>query len=434
MLNRKGFFRALALGFLVLPAIVSAQNSSINAYSPYSFFGLGDFSTQGTANLRAMGGAGVAYREATTINYMNPASYSSIRRKSALFNVGLEGQNFYLKNSDTKSSFNTFNIRDVAFAIPLAGKLGMGISVTPLSSVGYKIENKVIDPNIGQIAYLYNGEGDVVQAKLGVGYELYKNLSIGAELVYYFGSIDRYSMWEITELNGSETYDDGMIYMEENYSKLLYSFGLQYNIPLLENKRALTLGATFQPETKLNPKVIKSVPTSDNNNDFGDYVLYEEYRDKDLTMPAVVAAGAYYHTTKISIGADYVYQGWKGVNKEPEGRQYSFRNTSTIRGGIQYTPDRGDIRNLINRITYRAGVRYSDYYLTVKGQEIEDKAITLGLGIPFKRSGFSNLDLGVELGQMGTTKNNLIKETYFRFSIGLSLFGDDFWFVKPKYD
>ena len=101
---------------------------------------------------------------------------------------------------------------------------------------------------------------------------------------------------------------------------------------------------------------------------------------------------------------------------------------------VETLPDRGDIRNLINRITYRAGVRYSDYYLTVKGQEIEDKAITLGLGIPFKRSGFSNLDLGVELGQMGTTKNNLIKETYFRFSIGLSLFGDDFWFVKPKYD
>lgn len=121
----------------MLPVVASAQdNSSINAFSPYSFFGLGDFTTQGTANLRAMGGAGVAYREATTINYMNPASFSSIRRKSALFNVGLEGQNFYLKSSGKKSSFNTFNVRDVAFAIPLAEKLGMGISVTPLSSVG----------------------------------------------------------------------------------------------------------------------------------------------------------------------------------------------------------------------------------------------------------------------------------------------------------
>lgn len=434
MRNKKRFLGAALLGLMSLPAVVSAQDSSINAFSPYSFYGLGDFAVQGTANIQAMGGAGIAYREGTTINYMNPASFSSIRRKSALFNVGLQGQNFYLKTTDKKSSFNTFNVSNIAFSVPLAAKLGLGVSLTPLSSVGYRISTSETDPDIGQLNFFYTGEGDISQAKLSIGYEVFKNLSIGAELVYYFGSIDRHSVLSITELDESQNYKDVSLIMEESYSKLLPSFGMQYNIPLKQNKRALTIGATFQPKTKLNPKITRSVPTSDEDNYFGDYISRLEYRNKDLAMPAIVSGGLYYHTTKVSIGADYVYQAWKGANKNPEGMQYTFRNTNTFRGGVQFTPDRGDIRNFMNRLTYRAGVRYSDYYLNVNGRDITDKAITLGLGIPVKRAGFSNIDLGLELGQRGTTKNNLIKENYFRFTIGLSLFGNDFWFVKPKYD
>lgn len=434
MRNKKGLFGAVILGLLSLPAVVSAQESSLNAYSPYSFYGLGDFSIQGTANLRSMGGAGIAYREGTSINYMNPASFSGIRRKSALFNVGLEGQNFYLKTSDKKSSFNTFNARDIAFAIPLASKLGLGITVTPLSSVGYRIEDKTTDPEIGQFNYSYTGEGDVVQAKFAVGYEIAKNLSLGAELIYYFGSIDRYSTLIISELNPNTSYKDVELVIEESYSKFAPSFGMQYNIPMRDKKSAFTLGAVYQPEIKLDPKIRKTVPTSDNSGDFGDYVLELEYRNKDLTMPTVASVGGYYHTAKMSVGLDYVYQNWGGVNKNSSTGTYKFRNTNTFRGGLQYTPDRGDVRNFLNRLTYRIGGRYSDYYMNIRGQDIADKAITLGLGVPIKMNGFSNIDLGLEFGQRGTTKNNLIKENYFRFSIGLSLFGDDFWFVKPKFD
>lgn len=434
MRNKKGLLGVVLLGLLLLPAAASAQNSSLNAYSPYSFYGLGDFSVQGTANLRAMGGAGIAYRKGTTINYMNPAAFSSIRQKSALFNVGLEGQNFYLKTTDNKSSFNTFNVRDIAFAVPLAAKLGLGVSVTPLSSVGYRIDRSDTDPDIGQLNYSYSGEGDVVQAKLSVGYELAKNLSVGAELVYYFGSIDRYSLLSITELNPNTYYKDVTLAIEESYSKFVPSFGVQYVVPLKKNRRSLTIGAVFQPEVKLSPKITKSIPTSDNSNDFGDYILQLEYKNNDLTMPMSISGGLFYQTDKISLGADYVFQNWGGANKKTASDSYRFRNTNIVRGGVEYTPDRGDVRHFFNRVTYRAGFRYSDYYMNIYGKNISDKAITLGIGLPIKMTGFSNIDLGFELGQRGTTKYNLIKENYFRFSIGLSLFGDDFWFVKPKFD
>ncbi len=47
---------------LLLPFIAAAQESSINSFSPYTFYGLGDITTQGTSYIRSMGGAGVAMR------------------------------------------------------------------------------------------------------------------------------------------------------------------------------------------------------------------------------------------------------------------------------------------------------------------------------------------------------------------------------------
>ena len=44
----------------------------------------------------------------------------------------------------------------------------------------------------------------------------------------------------------------------------------------------------------------------------------------------------------------------------------------------------------------------------------------------------SEINLSVEVGERGTTNNNLIKEQFLHFQIGLSL--RDIWFVKRKYD
>lgn len=434
MRNKRGLIGTVLCLLLSLPAVATAQNSSINTFSPYSFYGLGDFTMPGTAKQKAMGGTGIAYRDGTSINFLNPASMSSINRKSALFDVGLEGKNFYLKSSETKSSYNTFNVSHVAFAVPLADKLGMAISVMPLSSVGYRIEDVEERPSLGQINYYYTGEGDINQAKFSLGYELFKNFSLGAELLYYFGNIDRVSIAQLTPLDGSVDYKSTILTTSEHVSRLFGNFGIQYNIPLEQDKRAMTLGLTFQPKGKLKQKVTQSVPTSDNVNDFGNYVINNKYTDPDFAMPSIISGGVYYHTTKLSIGADYVYQGWKGVNESAESSELQFRNTSTIKAGLQYTPDRGDVRNFLKRVTYRVGARYSDYYMKLRGQNISDKTVTLGVGVPLKMNGFSNIDLGLEFGQRGTTKSRLVKENYWGVSVGLSLFGEDFWFMKPKYD
>ncbi len=417
---------------LLLPATLWAQSSSINAFSPYTFRGLGDIHTQGPSYLRAMGGAGVAMRTPTRINYLNPASLSGGLRNSFLINLGLEGQNYYLKNgTGQSSSYNSFNLRDFAIQFPLTGFMGFGVSLTPMSSVGYRVETLETDPDIvadlGRVQYIYEGSGGVNQLKAGLGARIGRRLSVGAEMVYYQGRIGRdfgVMFYPVTAPNNPTSIAAST---SEKVSKVYANFGVQFS-PLLSTKHVLTVGATWQPGGALNTRVERHIPSG---SVWGDTVSYSSQLT-DFEMPDIVRVGASYQSEKLTLNADYLYQNW-GRNAGLSSGGWDYRNTSTWMAGAEYTPNRLDIRRFVNRLTYRVGVHYSDYYLMLDGRSVTDRAVTFGVGIPLHMAALSNINVGFELGSRGTTRHNLLKENYFKISVGFSLFGEDDWFVKRKY-
>ena len=146
MQNSRHILRTVVLLLAVIPLATYGQNSSLNTFSPYTFYGIGDFATQGPGYIRSMGGAGIGFRNSLKINYMNPASYSILRQKTFLFNVEMEGMNTYSKTSAAKTSHNSINVRDLSLAFPLARGVGIGFSMTPYSSVGYRVDMDETDP------------------------------------------------------------------------------------------------------------------------------------------------------------------------------------------------------------------------------------------------------------------------------------------------
>ena len=70
----------VVMSFCVLP--LSAQDDAYNAYTPYSMFGIGDISKQGTAYNKSMGGVGIATRDKGHINILNPAAVTAREEKS----------------------------------------------------------------------------------------------------------------------------------------------------------------------------------------------------------------------------------------------------------------------------------------------------------------------------------------------------------------
>ena len=191
--------KLVVIAAVMIPCAAAAQTSSINAFSPYTMYGIGEQNTPGTLPMRSMGGVGVAMRSSGVVNLLNPAAFSAAPQKSFLFNFGLEGQNYYnsqkVDGMSKSTAYNTFNFHDIAFQLPLAKKLGLGFSLTPYSSVGYRTKyTHDYDPsdpvwgNVGRAQYIYQGEGDVTEVKLGVGWELFKNFSLGIGIISYKGA------------------------------------------------------------------------------------------------------------------------------------------------------------------------------------------------------------------------------------------------------
>lgn len=419
--------------------VAAHAQSSVNTYSPYTFYGLGDLQQQGTAAFRGMGGVGVAARgfgglsvsNSGLHNYVNPASLSMLPRSTFHFDFGLEGGFFYLKEGDKKTSYNTFNIRDLVFRMPLGRRLGFGATLTPYSSVGYRVKQAETDPSIlaqlmeqgaTGVDYLHRGSGDITQAKFSLGWEPVKRLSLGVDMIYYFGETERSYTTQIYASDPDNDFAPSAVMQAEKVSRIRWGVGAQYDI-IQQSRRVLTVGATYMPELSLKADISVEAANATAKPQPLDNAI-----SPDFKLPETIAAGLHYQTWRLGAGIDYEYQGWANGNT---GRgDMSFRNTNAFRAGMEYTPSRHDVRSPFKRVTYRLGVRQNDYYMSFGGRDIKERAVALGFGIPFKTDRESYLDLGLEYGSRGSAA--MVKENFFRISIGFRLSGDG-WFQKMMY-
>ena len=462
---RKTTYKSLRIAVIAAACVVmgvftaSAQgNAAITAYSPYTMYGIGELQTIGTVQMRAMGGAGVAWRSTQMPSIANPAGYSATMQKSFLFNVGMEGnflqnrQKQYDVNGNythiSKNGKNSVNIHEVAVQFPLAKRLGMGISLMPYSSVGYKMsfldQSDEVAGNVGAASYTYSGDGDVTEVKLGVGWEPFKNFSIGIAAKYYWGKISHnYTSAVANNIVGENHFLSVVGEDEYAISNFKFQVGLQWSA-IANDKHLLTFGATYDYGGSLNPKVTKKLLL----NDTYETSVFTESGKSQMQLPHSVKAGVMYQNPKVAVVADYEFQAWgNGNNGRFEERMNNnmtvkYVDTHTAKVGFSYTPNRFDVRSYFKRISYRAGLRYSNYYQQYNGRDIQQYAITAGFGFPLKFMGTSSIDVCFEYGLRGALKSlmnespkiGMIRQDYFKVGLGFSLFGEDYWFVRPKYD
>jgi long-subunit fatty acid transport protein len=213
---------------------------------------------------------------------------------------------------------------------------------------------------------------------------------------------------------------------------------VQYS-PIWNRKRVLTLGATYDMGGDLKPKVTNKVSV----NGVFESVAKNETEYLELVLPHQLTVGAFYETMKFALSVDYTYQNWGERNSDVEisagGFEVAYCNTHKIKAGVEWTPNRNDVRNFFKRWHYRLGFNYGDYHQTFGGKRVDQYAITFGFGIPVKFGGFSEIDFGVEYGSRGShdminERVGLVKQDYVKFAISFSLFGEDYWFVRPKFD
>jgi hypothetical protein len=152
--------------------------------------------------------------------------------------------------------------------------------------------------------------------------------------------------------------------------------------------------------------------------------------DCNMILPQNLAVGVSLNMdNKWLLMADFSIQDWSEYRMF--GETDSLANSMKFSGGLQYTPDNMAVNKYWKLIKFRFGGKFQQSYLQLDNTQLNEKSVSFGLGLPLRKTK-SEINLSVEVGERGTINNNLIKEQFLRFQIGLSL--SDIWFVKRKYD
>jgi hypothetical protein len=423
--------------FLVIGVCVHAQDGTYGAYSPYSIYGIGELSKEGTAYNKSMGGVGIANRNNRFINIQNPAAVTARDTLSFMADFGLVQSNTLYRQGDVRSAHNTFNIYDFVMTFPIYRSSAFKVGITPYSDMGYDFSSIETDPeiigNTGNIRYDSNGSGSVYQAFFGAGVTFWKRLSVGADMIYYFGNLDK-----ITNMDYSDaSYRSLNSGSELTVRGLTGKFGLQYEQKLGGNV-SMVIGATYKLGTNMkgystNYRYANQSSVTDTLKYNVDTLAKTGVRFADEIGVGIAVKGG----DKWSAEFDYTRSDWRGSGLDKaagfavNGRSvFTSAVSQSFRAGFEFVPNRNDIRYYLKTCSYRVGVYYDQAYYKMDGNNVNSMGITLGLTLPVFRL-YNGISLGVDLGQRASTRNNMIRERYATFNIGFNI--HDIWFRKVQY-
>ena len=410
---------------LLFSAVIFAQK---NSASPYSYYGIGDVTFKGTVENRSMGGLGII-PDSVHVNLQNPASYSSL--VFTAFSIGASTSSTTLKTSEGEDDASRTTLDYLAVGVPVTDKFGVAVGLVPYSAVGYKVESTVLEDGFEKYRQ-FEGDGGLNRVFAGVGYDVNSKLSIGADVQYNFGNIDTKS---ITGLPGISLQYPTRELNAADYRGFSFNFGAIYQTKIKEKYDWYT-SVTYTPQSNLSTTVDRNLAIVTFTNS-GSEIIIDEIditgEDGDVKLPSKFTVGTGFgNKTKWFVGTEYTFQESNELgNRFDNVTNVEYESSHKMALGGYITPQYRSYNSYFKRVTYRAGLRYEKTGLVINGESINDYALSLGFGFPVNYLS-SNINLGIEFGQRGTTSSGLVQENYLNFSVGLSL--NDRWFVKRRYN
>ncbi|MCH7536210.1 MAG: hypothetical protein IH948_10810, partial [Bacteroidetes bacterium] len=165
MLKRPVAIFIISAFFICDSALIVNAQSKLN--SPYSNLGLGRLNDNGNVSTLAYGGLGAALRNKREINFLNPASITSL--VVTTYEAGLSGTFLTVSENglSNKSALGTLEYVSLTFPLTLK-KVGgaTGIGLRRLNNIGYGITENALVDSVGSISYLYEGEGGINRLNL----------------------------------------------------------------------------------------------------------------------------------------------------------------------------------------------------------------------------------------------------------------------------
>lgn len=405
---------------------------------PYSKYGIGELMNGNSVMLRGMANATSAYESPFELNTDNPASYSFLQLTT--FEIGMMASTRVVTgnvngiNADYTTGTTTITYLQLGMPVSKSKNAGICFGFKPISHMYYNLVDTNYNSPIGQVINSYNGTGGLNYAYLG-GAGKYKGLSLGINLGYLFGTFRKTTAVipnDTNAINRSNTTQ------YTNYTRIggLYWKGGAMYLCKLDSTHTLHIGGTFTMKQNITEHLDAFQISSYN---FGDTLVNDTSASSVngkglLKMPMSYSIGVMLSKNdKWNLSIDYSATNWGGFQSTPDTTMNLAvgSKSSRISIGGEITPNITDIRSYSARITYRLGFYYGNDYLTINGTSLPEYGFTAGLSLPVRKS-TSHLHTSLDIGRLGVNSNNLLQETYVRFSLGISF--NQQWFIPRKYD
>ncbi|WP_373495819.1 hypothetical protein [Aquiflexum sp.] len=407
-----------------------------NAYpqssaSTYSALGLGEFNNSGFTQNQGMGGLGISFGTGWGINYMNPAL--STRNTIFNFQTAFRYQRLDVASANENQTVDGGGLSYIGISLPInSGKSSIGLGVNQVTSVNYSIlvNGQVTNSDLTSLNRI-DGEGGISEAYLSTGFVVAKNLSLGVQGSYLFGSTIRTNQLTLLNEENRPIGASSEFYERLTVGDVTFKAGLHYYFKM-GSKSNLHLGAIYHAYGAISGKEFAKVA------EFGQ----ASRPDTEGDIISNNEAGTVFIPKKIGYGVTY-----EKINKFVIGLEAQMQEFSQYRSfggnlgelgdsyrvafGGQITPDYSAVDNLFKRSTYRIGVEYEQTPYIVNQTHITDLGINFGGSVPINN--LSLMNFAVKVGSRGTIDNGLIRENYLSFSLGFSL-NDNTWFYKRVFE
>lgn len=412
----------LVLLLTVLSGVAFAQN---NTNSPYTRYGYGQLSEQGSGNSRAMGGIAYGLRDKYQVNYQNPASYTAVDSLTFIFDGGFSLQNTNFGDGTVKRNAKNSSFDYVTMLFRASPWAAVSIGMMPFSNVGYNLgeyrENTEM-PDASSTA-TYSGEGGLHQLYGGIGFKILKNLSIGANFSYLWGDI---TQTRVLSFPSSSTH----LPFQQTFNMAVKSykldFGAQYT-HRFDKKHVATLGFVFSPGHNLgNDAYVQEITGSSSTG------ATVQTHDTLVTtgIPATLGVGVtYVYDNRLTVGVDAMFQDWEGTTYLNSTEALCKRARLSL--GAEILPNPMG-RSYLAHVKYRLGAFYSKPYYKIRGERAATEyGVTGGFALPIPRTR-SLLNLSAQYVRTSGAKDAFVNENTLRICIGVTF--NERWFFKRKVD
>lgn len=430
-MNRNKIYSTVFLiAFIMLCRGAFSQTST----SPYSSIGIGDIQRNYFDRSTGMGNSGISLYSNRYIYDANPASLTAL--DDHFFTMELAGNYSavqYKGNmlSNTPTS-NQMQVQRFTMAVKAKPFWGLSFGLKQFSASNYSFYGgKNIVGTMQNVQAYYDGSGGINQVFFSNAFQLWKNLSIGVNASYLFGSMQNVESLLPQDIISSQLNTTNQLY----YKHLYFEGGMQYRAKL-SSKLKLSLGAIASNKTTLTGSRYLSLTQGDPNAGLPTPIITDSVVGSTrFNLPVMYGGGiSLNYKDALTIAGDYKSQRWSNVSNLNGGFGYSFQNSDQYSGGIEYTKKKTVIINnrmyQLEKYYFQLGGFYNREYLRINGQQLTDKGITFGIGINSLKTQLGYM-FSAQIGSRGTTANNLIKENYFQLGVGVTF--RDLWLKRKMY-